>query len=177
MTALIKGLVIAVCGIIPAGTLFLLVSKSDKQGELKSAVMIAEQYQAPDIAEVDSLTTKEMQVAENVNPALLVDEQTPIQAITQRDTLGSMGLLDAIELTAVPKDSITISIVEHRSMQGYLFEYDRDNIAILVLMPPDTALYPNMDEAVTISGLSKELILLSISEGKTVDGTKFEYAK
>lgn len=178
MTEIFKGLFIAVCGLVPAGALYFLLSFGEVNPDadvMYGSVENVEMLQ--DISTVPELT--EAQIEERGSDILsfsVVDIEAPIQAIRVRDTLGMYSLSEAASITGLSPMSITHAIVGHQPVEGYLFEYAMEGM-VRVLTPPDTSIFPNILDAEVILGVPKELITLSLSTHKTVDGTKFEYAK
>lgn len=180
MTGIIKGFVIAACGLVPVGMVTLMLSANNTEAsstQSMSALVNSTEQAQVDISEVVELSIQEVLNAEAIAPSLLIDEFAPIQAIRQRDTLGSMSIYQAMEVTGLTREQINYSIVEHQSVEGYMFEYDKSIAGIRILTPPDTTVFPNLEEAVVLTGVPIELITLSITEQKTVEGTKFEYEK
>lgn len=179
MTGFVRGALIALGGLIPAGVTFLLLEAGSTNAHDvgMSVETVVYQEDQPDIAEIPEATPEEIATAVGMAVAFFVDEFSPVQAIRQRDTLASVSIQEAMERTGLTRDQITLSIVTKEAVEGYLFEFDHDNAGIRVLMPPDTSVYPNITEAETLTGLPRELIILSMQEQKTVEGTKFEYEK
>lgn len=179
MTGLIKGALITLGSLVPVGTLFFMLNANNSgASEVATTYATVVRYEDQlDIAEVQEVTEAELQTAEIMADVVLVDEFSPIKAIRQRDTLASVSIQEAVERTGLTREQITTSLVNNVAVDGYLFEFDHENAAIFILMPPDTSVYPNMEEAVVLTEYPKELIILSITEQKTVEGTKFEYEK
>lgn len=178
MTGLIKGVIVGVCSLIPVGTLFFMLSSNHTEGRSVEEVSLAVggELMQEDIAKAEELSPVQIENAEVRDLNFLVDEITPVIAISQRDTLGSLLLYDAMDTTGLTREQINFSMYKKEAVEGYLFEYDQDGL-IRVLMPPDTSVYPNIEGAEVLTGLPRELIILSITEQKTVEGTKFEYEK
>lgn len=177
MTEIFKGVFIAACGLIPAGALFVMLNVGGADSSAMSASAQDSSEAVVDISQVEALAPEVIQEkGDQLLAFSVVDIEAPIMAIKMRDTLGVFSLGEAVSLTGLTPLNITHAIVEHQPVEGYLFEYARDGM-VMVLTPPDTSIFPNILEAEVITGVPRELIELSMATHKTVDGTKFGYEK
>ncbi len=131
---------------------------------------------------VDSVISIEASVPEMAEMAAIeatverfVDEFTPIQSILPGDTIVFDSLEQVMSVTGLTREEINRAIVGRDTIKGYTLSFDFDLSKIMAITPGDTAVYPNMEHAVIITGIPEELISLSLQEHYTVEGQKFEY--
>jgi hypothetical protein len=177
MTEIFKGVFIAICGLLPAGALYVMLNAVDVDASMLAVQAQDSAEAVVDISQVEELPAEVIAAEwDQLLAFAVVDYEAPIEAIRVRDTLGEYSLSDAVNITGLTPLAITHAIVEHQPVEGYLFEYAREGM-VMVLTPPDTSVFPNILEAEVITGIPRELIELSLTTHKTVDGTKFGYEK